>query len=146
MKYEEVKDDDWDKLSNLIGKTVENIYINKSKDKIFFKLDDGKNIGWKADADCCSESWIEHITLPYEFKGPRKVESIYTIDIGQAIPTRQESDELYGVKIILDPNGCWGKEIYIEFRNSSNGYYGGSMTSIGEISTLEGLNLIKESF
>jgi len=119
-------------LNKLVGKTISEISLSVCKEYIQFKINEGL-ITWFTDQDCCSESWIEHVTLPFGFENSDKsfeVISIEEIDLGEVVPTRQEVDQLYGLKILGNIKKWGNSEIYIEFRNSSNGYYGGSMEPI----------------
>lgn len=126
MKFEEVSD--WGGLKNLVGKELKSIEISQDKTYLKFNHTEGETL-WEAEADCCSESWIEHVTLPYiGIEG--KVSKIEEIDLGEVMPTKQEVDELYGIKIHLDTDSWCDSSIYIEFRNSSNGYYGGMMREV----------------
>ena len=77
----------------------------------------------KADGDCCSSSWIEHITLP-ALGFPAKVIFVDNIDLPGSTnddPT-YECLAVYGLNIITDKG-----DIIIDYRNSSNGYYGGKL-------------------
>ena len=94
-----------------------------------FVLADGEMVV-NVDADCCSYSWVEHVELP-ALGFPATVVSVEDIDMpeGLASPFRSEPDVLafYGCKITTDRG-----EIVIDYRNDSNGYYGGSLSWPGE--------------
>ena len=72
---------------------------------------------------------------------------IAVVKVGQNI-YRLDQDYLYGVKLFYtDPNSFGeGDYIYIEYRNSSNGYYGGSLDRIDEIPSEEILTEVNEDF
>lgn len=109
-------------LNYLIGKTISDLEIDLDKTVIRLKVD-GKTMYLECYADCCSESWIEHIDLI------KDVDQHHIVAIKEARmveiegTTRQSWDKLYGITLITDKLN----EIYIDFRNSSNGYYGGSL-------------------
>jgi hypothetical protein len=77
------------------------------------------NVIVKTDAACCSHTWIENIQLP-ALGLPAKV-----ISVDDSYFESQEDGELkiYGCTIKTDKG-----EIVIEYRNESNGYYGGSLS------------------
>jgi hypothetical protein len=105
----------------LIDKTVTEVKIAEDKKAILFITTEGEFIA-KADGDCCSSTWIEGIILP-AMGFPAKVISVEDL----RMPTDSgDSDggeiKFYGCKITTDKG-----EIDIDYRNSSNGYYGGNL-------------------
>lgn len=94
--------------------------IADDKKAILFTTTDGDMIV-RADAECCSETWIENIELPAS-GFPAKVLSVDDL----AMPELQQPEdgriEHYGCKITTNKG-----EIIIDYRNESNGYYGGSL-------------------
>lgn len=96
--------------------------IADDKQAILFKTPDGDIIA-RADGECCSHTWIESIELP-ALGFPALVVSVQDLhmpDIGEPELSH------YGLKIITDKG-----EIIIDYRNESNGYYGGSLSFDGE--------------
>lgn len=108
----------------LMNKKVETIYINEEKDIIKLKTDKGF-IAIEAQGDCCSESWFEHTNHIDELIGStiEGCEEILLEDV-KLPATRQDVDELYAFKILYK-KGRYNGMTTLEFRNSSNGYYGG---------------------
>ena len=106
----------------LVGKTIVKIEIDKEEQAYLrFTDDHEKQYTFIAEGDCCSESWFYHVLgvdtlLGNEITGGQSVE-MGEIDDGK---TRQEYDELYKITLITNKGMS-----DIEFRNSSNGYYGG---------------------
>lgn len=143
MKFEEVSS--YSGLANLVGKELISVEISQDKTYLKFNHKEGSVI-WEAEADCCSETWIEHVTLPY-IGLDGKVSKVEEVHLGEVIPTRQECDALYGIKIHLDTDNWRGSYVYIEFRNSSNGYYGGSMREVDSHGVIDQeFTLLKEDF
>jgi len=106
----------------LVGKVINELKIASDRESLLFKTDAG-DIVVKCDADCCSYTWIEHIELP--FKGfPALVISAEDIDMPD-LGEMPECDVVayYGFKIVTDKG-----EILIDYRNDSNGYYGGNLS------------------
>jgi len=110
----------------LIGKTLTGIKIADDKEAILFQTADGDVIA-HCDADCCSHTWIEHIDLPA--RGfPAMVQVVEDLEM----PDLGDMDgcdvvAYYGCRIVTS-NG----DIVIDYRNDSNGYYGGSLSWPGE--------------
>jgi hypothetical protein len=108
----------------LVGKTIFGIKIADDRQALLFETDTG-NIKVLADADCCSYTWIEHIELP-ALGFPARVSAVDDLQMpeGKASEFHKDDDVLqfYGCKIVTDKG-----EIVIDYRNDSNGYYGGSL-------------------
>ena len=81
---------------------------------------------YDAEGDCCSESWIESIS-----DNLFAITDATVVQIRQKSQTldgtRQDVDEVDFVTLVTDRG-----HFDIEFRNSSNGYYGGSMGLVSE--------------
>lgn len=104
---------------NIIGKVIRKLEINEDKTAVRFTFDDGVAY-LVVSGDCCSESWIEHFSGVDNLLR-HTIKEIVEKELGSVMPTRQESDALYSVEFKTDGYSFSG----IEFRNSSNGYYGG---------------------
>src|SRR5690606_18672273 len=113
----------------LIGKVITNMEIAADRQALRFALTDGELVV-NVDADCCSYTWVEHVELP-ALGFPAMVLSVTDLDMpdGSASAFHSDADVLayYGCKIVTDRG-----EIVIDYRNDSNGYYGGSLTWPGE--------------
>jgi hypothetical protein len=110
-------------MSNiLIGKTINEIKIAEDKGAILFVTDAGEMVV-RADGDCCSHTWVEHIELP-ALGLPALVMAVDGLkmpDLGQ--PDEYGLVQYYGCKISTDKG-----DIVIDYRNESNGYYGGNLS------------------
>lgn len=112
----------------LVGKTITQIKIADDKKAILFITDCGDVIA-RTDGDCCSDSWIEHIGLP-ALGFPAKVIDVCDLDYGpennylvvQGYTVPGARLKHYGCKITTDRG-----EIFIDYRNESNGYYYGDL-------------------
>lgn len=111
-------------LKELVDKTVHQVLTDA--DKVFWRfVTDQGNVDYYCFADCCSESWVNHIADLDTLIG-QTVKEVEQIDLFRLLgtqpePTRQEVDEVMFHRVRTDKGVC-----VIEFRNSSNGYYGGS--------------------
>jgi hypothetical protein len=104
----------------LEGKTILDIKIANDKQAIKFITDQGEIVA-KCDADCCSHTWIESVELPCAF--PALVNSIENLHLRDDEEIDGETIRFYGCKISTNKG-----DIIIDYRNSSNGYYGGSLS------------------
>lgn len=104
---------------DLIGKTIKELKIADDKKALLFILEDGEVIA-RVDGDCCSDTWIEHVEIPTEL--PAKVISIDELELNADMDTRDGELAFYGHKISTDKG-----DIIIDYRNESNGYYGGNI-------------------
>lgn len=109
----------------LVGKTVIKAYINKGRTEILLVCENDESFLLQTQGDCCSESWIEHSSGFNEL--PFTIMKVEEKELGEVLPTRQEYDQLYSLNLeVKRSTGIWyHKDCGIEFRNSSNGYYGG---------------------
>lgn len=108
-------------MSNpLIGKTITEVQWTTDKKAIRFIMTDGEEVIARADADCCSETWIENVTLP-ALGFPATVLSAHGIEMPDlGTPPEFECVDYYGFEIKTDKG-----DMTIDYRNASNGYYGG---------------------
>lgn len=109
----------------LIGKTLTGIKLAADREALLFQTTTG-DLVVKVDADCCSYTWVEHIELP-ALGFPALVTAVEDLEMpeGKTSVFHEDADVLafYGCKISTDRG-----EIIIDYRNDSNGYYGGSLS------------------
>jgi hypothetical protein len=107
----------------LVGKTIVKIMIADDKEALLFMCVDGDHIV-KVDADCCSHTWIEHVELP-ALGFPALVLGVADLELSGSDDNHPEYDclQVYGCCITTTKG-----EIVIDYRNSSNGYYGGNLS------------------
>lgn len=114
-------------LSILVGKKIAKIYL--SKDDVYLKIecDDGHAYYFYCSPDCCSKSWIEHIHINIWFsENARAITEVKNTSMKAIMPTFQEFDKLYSSCCYVDNELVFG----VEFRNSSNGYYGSMLDHV----------------
>lgn len=116
----------------LVGKIIKAIELTEDRCAIRFVLEDGTTIVARCYADCCSSTWIEDvINVDAALGSP--VLNAEDIELPEPFckPTRHNIDEeemqYYGFAVET-ANG----RMTIAYRNSSNGYYGGSLSWEGE--------------
>lgn len=115
----------------LIGKTLTGMKIADDRQALLFQTADG-DLVVQVDADCCSYTWVESVELP-ALGFPALVTAVEELELPDDPPksssfhTDPEVLAFYGCKISTDRG-----EIVIDYRNDSNGYYGGSLTWPGD--------------
>lgn len=111
-------------MNPLVGKKIKAVYLAEDGGAIKFDLKGGESIVARADGDCCSHTWIEEVDAPERLIGS-EVKSVEDIGMPDKRTTTGECDEclqFYGCKITTAKG-----EVMIDYRNESNGYYGGSL-------------------
>jgi hypothetical protein len=114
-------------MNVLEGKKVVSVEIASDQKALRFFIDDGSDIVARADGDCCSSTWIEHVELPVN-GFPATVVSVSDVEMPDlGTPDGFECVAYYGCKIETDKG-----TLLIDYRNESNGYYGGNLSWPGE--------------
>ena len=111
----------------LISKTVAGLWRSPEGDKVSFGFSDGTFATLATFADCCSETWIADIigveaVIGAEIRQITNMAKSYSENDPRS---RQDHDEIFGIKIQTSAGAC-----DLIFRNSSNGYYNGSIESV----------------
>lgn len=114
----------------LIGKTLTGMKIAEDRQALLFQTTSG-DLVVRVDADCCSYTWVEGVELP-ALGFPAVVTAVEDLEMpDDAKPsTFHENPEVlafYGCKISTDRG-----DIVIDYRNDSNGYYGGNLSWPGD--------------
>ena len=111
----------------LIGTTLTGFELTNDRKAMRFLVADGEPIVAMCDADCCSETWVEHISLPARGFPALVVEAddIEMPDLG-GMPER-DVVAYYGFQLKTDKG-----DMVIDYRNESNGYYGGGLSWPGK--------------
>ena len=129
-------------MKELIGKKI--LRIVRKGDYLGFVTDAG-DFSYRTEGDCCSSSWFEHFEGIGNLIG-HTVNAVENVEIDKVFPEQiitrdgwthsaqvddhgeeHECLQLYGIKLATEHGTA-----LIEFRNSSNGYYGGGIEYIGE--------------
>lgn len=116
-------------MKNLVGCKIKAILVSPGQEYLVFETDKGRK-AYYADGDCCSHSWFSGVTGVDTLIGHR-VTGVEEVDLGEVNDSAHDCLSLYGIKITTD-----GGRADVEFRNSSNGYYGGSCdpTTVSDVS------------
>lgn len=112
----------------LVGKHLRSFAINIDREAIVFTCADGEQITLFCTGDCCSATWIEAIDDETVLQDAMvtAVENIEMPDFGNVV-SKHSGDNIeyiayYGLKITTTKGSA-----VIDYRNDSNGYYGGSL-------------------
>lgn len=108
----------------LVGKKITKIELSEDKSEITFFVDGESPVKFNAHGDCCSTSWIENIEEP-EYLIGNVVTKVVEKDISRGETEDYECLDIMNIDIYTDKGICT-----IDFRNSSNGYYGGSLERV----------------
>lgn len=106
----------------LVGHKIVAVHVASDKKAIRFDVEGHEPIVARADGDCCSESWVESLDTPGLLIGGT-VAAVEDIDM--PVSEQETEDGLiqfYGCRITTTRGAC-----VIDYRNESNGYYGGSL-------------------
>jgi hypothetical protein len=127
-------------MQNLVGRKVSALSISDNQSLLVVTHDEGEAI-YETEGDCCSNTWIADIVGVDRLLGQMvlAVESVRmeSVEDGR---TRQDYDRFYGIKLTTT-----GGYVDIVYRNSSNGYYGGSLERRKDVVTRK-LTAITEDF
>ena len=110
----------------LVDKTLTMVELATDSKAIRFTVD-GETVVAKCDGDCCSSTWIESIEMPAAGL-PAKIIGVSDLDLPEVDSGDEYVDiKRYGLKLITDKG-----ELVLDYRNESNGYYGGNLSWPGE--------------
>lgn len=122
-------------LKGLLGLKVIDFKINDAHDN-FQIVTDGETFDFYCYGDCCSTSWIENVTGLDSLIGGTVLE--ISCSDSEDVTRTDDEHEYKDIYTIKTEKGRFD----IEFRNSSNGYYGGAIESgldddCGELKSLK---------
>lgn len=117
-------------LKDLVGRKITRVYVNQE----YLKFDtDGPSYTYSVDGDCCSHSYF------YDFYGVAnllengKITEIKGVELHPTdlmIEDTSDDIKVYGYQITTESERGYGPVTAVfSFRNSSNGYYGGDISS-----------------
>lgn len=115
----------------IVGRRIAGVDVSEDKTRLTIRYVGGGRSEYEAEGDCCSESWIEHLTVPPDIEGA----TITGVGDGGYVEGRAATPE----EVAAYPKDCYidslevyqtairtdRGEVIVEYRNNSNGYYGG---------------------
>jgi hypothetical protein len=113
--------------AGIVAERVTAVGVSTDKQWLALRREDGAVALCYTDADCCSSSWIEHVNGEELF--PATVLSVEGTDVSRD-DEHPEHDclQVYETVFVTDRG-----RFTVEYRNASNGYYGGSLGLVGLI-------------
>lgn len=115
-------------IDSMIDRKLKSVLLNKYRDRVTFSFQEGPSQSFGVAGGCCSTSWIEHFEMPNDVDGA----FIIKVEDGNIIQDHEEHDPEGEWNVIKVYNTIFHTNrgsIVLEFRNSSNGYYGGYLVS-----------------
>jgi hypothetical protein len=113
---------EYPQIQDMVGMWIHGVVVDMEKEHLIFDLIGDHKADLTAYGDCCSESWIEHITIPPGIEDGVVILGVLESD-GVVDPLADgEHVQVYQTSFTTEKG-----EIIVEYRNSSNGYYGGSL-------------------
>jgi hypothetical protein len=127
-------------IEAMIGATPIAMSVNEDRTRITIEMADGTAYHLDAEGDCCSNSWFENISGEHEFIGTVivRIENVKASMPATVVEQDDKYIKFYGVKLHTT-----GGFLFIEYRNSSNGSYGGSL-SVMQYDSIEAANAATE--
>lgn len=112
-------------MQELVGKRIQELWLSEGEE-ILKVVTDQETIYFIGYGDCCSETWFADLVGVNALIGGvvQSAEAVPAIN-GDDVDherSRQDYDIVYGYKLVTDKGYS-----DIVFRNSSNGYYDGSL-------------------
>ena len=123
----------------IVGRTLAGVEASEDNEVLTLLYVDGTASRYRAEGECCSSTWIEHLTIPADIEGA----TITGISEGEYVDGREataEEREAAGVargyvdvlQVYQSAIQTDRGEVIIEYRNDSNGYYGGSLRQMAD--------------
>jgi hypothetical protein len=124
----------------LAAKELELVAVSEDKSQFSLLFVDGTRRVFGVFGDCCSTSWIEHLEAPADIRGAR----ILSIEDSDSVPfdghdcaTSGPGRDGYGYRCGHEVLRVYNTRfhttrgtIVLEYRNDSNGYYGGFLEEV----------------
>lgn len=115
------------KFNRLVGVQIAKVEIAPDRESIVFHTNHGP-MKYVTEGDCCSRTWIEGVddwdALFGTVTAAEEIEMPNLGNIGTEHNHSVDQVSYYGLKITTEK----GRAV-IDYRNDSNGYYGGSLES-----------------
>lgn len=113
-------------MEAVLNRKIECVMTNG--EQIAFVFEDGGALYAEPEGDCCSHTWIAHMAGITDIKGHMITEVVEYEEgthLGETDDDAKEEDclALYGVCFVRDDL----IRVDIDYRNESNGYYGGRL-------------------
>jgi hypothetical protein len=108
----------------LRGSKLKAVTLSSDKETVTFEFEEGPSVAYGVEGDCCSISWIEHLELPTESVLGLEILGVEDVCMGEEEKGDYDCLRSYETRFRTAKG-----DIVLEYRNSSNGYYGGYLVS-----------------
>jgi hypothetical protein len=110
-----------------VGRKLAAVLLDEDKEHLALYFQDGGVWKFRTDGDCCSHTWIEHVTVPDDIDGATFLGAEDSDTVTEDNHPEHDCLQIYKTTFQTDRGG-----VVVEYRNESNGYYGGSLEEVGE--------------
>ena len=124
-------------IERLVGRKIKRVYMSAAYLK--FETDQG-DLAFAVEGDCCSRSFFHDFIGVEKLTANGPVISAASVSLTEDDPRSKtdnshdyEEIECYGYEIVTEDPQFGPVTAVFSFRNSSNGYYGGWMTSVESV-------------
>lgn len=112
-------------FSNMLGRPLATVSLSSDKSEVTFRFQDGGSRSFAAHGDCCSQSWIEHLETPTDVSGATLMSVEDSAPVTQDHPDHDGDHRDNRIEVYNTVFRTTAGDVVLEYRNSSNGYYGG---------------------
>jgi hypothetical protein len=109
----------------ILNRKIVEIHKSSDGEKFDIEFEDGIQ-HFMVEGECCSRSWIEHMEFPSDIKGATLL-SVHHSPITVTELAEYDILKVYETCFRTDKG-----DIILEYRNSSNGYYGGELIMLDD--------------
>ena len=119
--------------SDIVGQVIDSVTVSDDRQTLRIDFADGTAALGEVFGDCCSRTWIEHLTVPSDIKGATvtalKTAGWESRELAEGEGPGEHAPEWTDVvKVYQDSVETTRGAVVIEYRNDSNGYYGGDIS------------------
>ncbi len=114
-------------FENMYNRPLREVTLSGDKGAVTFRFADGGERSFDVYGDCCSHSWVEHLQMPTDVNGANILQVIDSDVITQDHDAHDEENGGDSIQVYNTIFRTDRGDIVLEYRNSSNGCYGGSL-------------------
>ena len=117
---------------DLVGRILKGVSLSEDKQTLTIDIDGAGEKRYGVEGNCCSSSWIEYLEIPDGVLGSKVIE-VEELSMDESDENKKhcdrckESDCLQVYQTLIKTEKG---TISLEYRNDSNGYYGGYLVSL----------------
>ena len=108
-------------FTKMLNRTLKSVTLSDDKEVIEFIFLDNDVFRFRVEGDCCSQSWIEHLTISDDIDGA----VLLSVEQSEGVETPSKEEYSECLQVYNTRFRTTRGDIILEYRNESNGYYGG---------------------